>query len=293
MVKELARGGQGAAWLAESTQYGKVALKVYDKVNPNACSIAELVDEMKALTRLKKSEHIMKAYEIFQDMEHLYCINELLPGGDLETIRDKAEDKGIALSEDYFMPIFYQCLQGVHHIHMHALMHCDLKEPNLMVKNKDISKPQIAIIDLGLAQYAAGKGLAGGTPGYRPPETNANNIWYPKGDTFSLGVTFFQLLSGMVPSEKKQQMGLFQEGAQSMDDVIRFTATRPVPWEKIEDTYPYCRSWLEPMLAKNKANRPMSYQVLDEDWFSALREDEDEDEEEDKDTAEKEECTIS
>jgi serine/threonine protein kinase len=298
LIKELARGGQGSAWLAESDKYGKVALKVYDKVNPNACSIAELIDEMKALTRLSNSEHIMKAHEIFQDAGHLYCVNELLPGGDLESLREKAQEAGIALTEDYFRHIFYQCCKGVHHIHMHALMHCDIKEPNMMIRNKDIKNPQIAIIDLGLAQYAAGPGMAGGTPGYRPPETNANNVWYPRGDTFSLGVTFFQLLSGMVPSVKYQQPGLFQEGATSMEDVIRFTATRPVPWQKIQGSYPNCRGWLEGMLRRDKDGRPMPAQVYkDSDWFNSARGEDSEAEDDEGDDSENDtqckNCTIA
>ena len=47
-----------------------------------------------------------------------------------------------------------------------AMMHCDIKEPNIMVKSKDHSNPQIALIDFGLTKSSAGDGQSGCTPGF-------------------------------------------------------------------------------------------------------------------------------
>lgn len=137
-----------------------------------------------------------------------------------------------------------------------------------MIRNTDIAEPHIVIIDLGLAQAAAGPGLAGGTLGYRPPETNATNIWYPKGDIFSLGVTFFQLLANKVPDERTGQLGIFQEGATCEMDIVRFTATRPVPVNLIHK-YPGTLSWLPRMMDKQRKNRMVSMQMLTLRWFEA------------------------
>jgi len=217
---------------------------------------------------LQASEQIMKAYEIFQDQDNLYGINELLPGGDLSEIRDKCTAAGVVMDESYWQSIFYQCLKGLECVHRHAIIHCDIKEPNIMIRNKDVARPECVIIDLGMAQAAAGPGYAGGTPGYRPPETNADNFWFPKGDVFSLGVTFFQLLADKVPDEKKQKLGIFTEGARSMDDVMAFVAQRPVPWNLISETAPNCREWLEPMLQKQRQNRTVPCETLEEEFFS-------------------------
>jgi len=268
MIKVLASGGQGSAWLAESGKYGKVALKVYDKNNANAASVDDIIQEMNVMTKLQASQHIMNSYEIFQDQDHLYGINELLPGGDLSGIRDKCTAAGVVMDEDYWQGIFYQCLKGLECVHRHAIIHCDIKEPNIMIRNTDVANPECVIIDLGMAQAAAGLGFAGGTPGYRPPETNADNIWFPKGDVFSLGVTFFQLLADKVPDEKKQTAGIFTEGARSMEDVVMFVAQRPIPWDLISDTAPNCREWLEPMLEKQRQARTVPAEIMEEDFFS-------------------------
>ena len=135
IIKELARGGQGAAILAKSAERGEVVLKTYEKSNPNAGSIEEHVAEMEVLRELQYESNVMHAWDIFQDDKCVYCVNELMAGGDLESLRQKTAQVSIPLTQDYFRNIFKQTLLGLDHIHEHGLMHCDLKEPNVMIKN--------------------------------------------------------------------------------------------------------------------------------------------------------------
>jgi serine/threonine protein kinase len=209
----------------------------------------------------------MRAFDIFQDESCLYCVSELLRGGHLGLLRQNALSDGIELSEVYFQFVFAQCLEGLRHMHEKALMHCDIKEPNILVRHADYLRPQIAIIDMGMARNAAGHGRAGGTPGYMPPETMKNNVWYPKGDIFSMGVTFFQILADKIPDEAADKRGIFQEGAHSIQDVERFVCSREVPMELIQDQYPGTVKWLPRILEKDRRKRPMSPQVLEEPWF--------------------------
>jgi serine/threonine protein kinase len=271
IIKELARGGQGAAILAKSDKYGEVVLKTYEKSNPNSGSIEEHIAEMEVLKELSSEGNIMHAYDIFQDAQCVYCVNELMSGGDLEALREKAGAANVSLTAEYFRKIFRQCLAGLDHIHQHGLMHCDIKEPNIMIKTKDLTNPQVAIIDFGLAHVCAGPGEAGGTPGYIPPETNSRHIWYPKGDIFSMGVAFFQLLADKTPQEKLQKFGVFQEGFRTIDDVVQFTATRPLPVHLIIQTYPGFVPWVSQMCSKEKKPRPRTRQLLDLDFFADLK----------------------
>jgi len=275
IIKELARGGQGAALLATVDKDGsKVVLKTYEKSNPNAGTIEEHIAEMEVLKELQNESYIMHAWDIFQDDKCVYCVNELMAGGDLEALREKTSAAGIQLTQEYFKNIFKQTLMGLDHIHEHGLMHCDLKEPNVMIKTTDLTNPQVAIIDFGLAHVCAGPGMAGGTPGYIPPETNTRHVWYPKGDIFSLGVTFFQLLADKTPYEKTGKFGIFQEGFQTMEDVIMFTATRPLPLHLISGKYPGVMSWLPGMCNKEKKPRPRALQILDNPFFTGSSPDE-------------------
>merc|ERR1719160_1761995 len=115
-------------------------------------------------------------------------------------IIEKCNKQGIALSEDYWRGIFEQAFSGISYLHDHALMHCDLKEDNLMLKTDNLIEPEIVIIDFGLAQHdAEQKQQICGTPGYIPPETWQMQKWIPKGDVFSMGVLMIQLVINQVP----------------------------------------------------------------------------------------------
>jgi serine/threonine protein kinase len=210
----------------------------------------------------------MHCYEIFQDSQNFYCIDELLPGGDLCCLREKCQQLGIPLTENYWQGVFSQSMGALEYMHRHAMMHCDIKEPNIMFKIKDYRNPVIALIDFGMSKWAASDGMAGGTPGYRPPETNETNVWFPRGDIFSMGVSFFQLLADKVPDEKTQRPGIFTEGAMSMEQVNWFVKTRQPPWFLIQGKYPGVMSWLPQMLDKQWRNRPKAPQLLNDAWFN-------------------------
>jgi serine/threonine protein kinase len=273
-IKQLGEGGQAQAWLAESEGHGEVCLKIMDKSNPDASAIDELIEEHDLLRKLDSSPYVVKCYEIFEDQSNLYAVQEVLHGGDLESLHAHCEEQGVDLTEEYFQDLFKQCLLGLEHMHRNATMHCDIKEANIMLKTTNLEFPSIAIIDMGLATACAGHCEAGGTPGYIPPETNKDGIWYPKGDVFSMGVTFFQLLSGMVPCDDPAQAGVFQEGARYISDeiwekdVVYFTATRPIPTDKIADDYPGTLDWLPAMLEKNRHDRPTCAELLREPSFA-------------------------
>merc|ERR1719261_290541 len=65
-----------------------------------------------------------------------------------------------------------------------------------MLRDDDISAPEIVLIDFGLTRAMAADepGLITGTLGYIPPETWERGHWFPGGDVFSIGVCMLQVL---------------------------------------------------------------------------------------------------
>jgi len=138
-----------------------------------------------------------------------------------------------------------------------------------MLKTKDFGNPSVALIDFGLTKCSAGDGASGGTPGYMPPEFfDTGGMWFPRGDIFSMGVVFFQIMADMTPDEKTEKAGLFTEGAQSMDQVEQFTKTRQAPWNRIQPQYPSAMTWLPSMLEKDLQRRPKGPELLKQPWFA-------------------------
>jgi len=270
VMKELGRGGQGVMYLCSKTMSAKrYCVKFYNKQDANACGLDELIDEY-ALMKSLANEHIAKTLQVFQDNDFYYLVNEPYFGGDLTKLAKKAYDEGQPMSEDWWRQIFRQCLEGLAHLHRKAIMHCDIKEPNVMIASGDsYSAPHVVLIDFGLSTNFSntGDGVSG-TPGYIPPETWQTGVWYPLGDIFSMGVMFFQLMVGQVPSSSGSVMGCLQPCGDPTA-LKNAAMTVALPWHRFPDTMPELRDLVAAMVQKDRGARPRAPQALDHDWFGS------------------------
>jgi hypothetical protein len=168
--KELGHGSQGVMKLAIDRDGMQRCIKVIRK-SDGPHGIADLKEEFEAMNNLH-NEHIAKTYEIFQDNAFYYMVNEPYFGGDFTKLRQKATEQGVHITENWWRIIFRQCFEGLRYLHEKAMMHCDIKEPNLMLKTDDYHQPEVVIIDFGIAQEdVCDRQRVCGTPGYIPPET--------------------------------------------------------------------------------------------------------------------------
>lgn len=144
-----------------------------------------------------------------------------------------------------------------------------------MVANDDLSAPQIVLIDFGLAATFSGEGVSGGTPGYMPPETLETGTWYPKGDSWSMGVVIMQLLLGRVPQLESPpyvegifHTGVFEaleQGYDPMDLISQNTLELEPPFEQV--ACDQARDLLKKMLTRDRKARWKAVQCLDHPWF--------------------------
>ncbi|CAJ1449378.1 unnamed protein product, partial [Effrenium voratum] len=184
------------------------------------------MDEYALMSSLD-NPHIAKTYEVFQDKSFYYLVNEPYFGGDLTKLGKNAYQKGIRMSESWWRGIFKQCMEGLCYLHSQGVMHCDIKEPNIMIATTDYEVPRVVLIDFGLstAFTSLREGVCG-TPGYIPPETWRTGIWFPRGDVFSMGIVFFQCICGLVPSKNGTVQGALVAGCGTQDDIAQASQTR-------------------------------------------------------------------
>ncbi|NXX74025.1 DAPK2 kinase, partial [Urocolius indicus] len=122
-----------------------------------------------AILRMLQHPNLMQLHDLFSSRTELVLILELMGGGELfDYIAEKE-----MLSEDEAIEFLGQILRGVEYLHAHHIAHFDLKPENIMLQEKNVPKPQIKIIDFGLAQHLEDgvtfKSLCG-TPQYIAPE---------------------------------------------------------------------------------------------------------------------------
>jgi len=97
-----------------------------------------------------------------------------------------------------------------------------------------------------------------------PPETLIDLKWYPRGDIFSLGVTFFQVLCEMIPPHS----GVFIDGCKSAREIYRATVEREPDWSRFPADLHGLQELLTKMLAKDRMRRPRAPQVLIHKWLT-------------------------
>mmetsp|Transcript_62176 Transcript_62176/g.96617 ORF Transcript_62176/g.96617 Transcript_62176/m.96617 type:complete len:628 (-) Transcript_62176:129-2012(-) len=275
-IKKLGEGNQASVDLVIDQAGQQRCLKTFNKsaLMNGAGSLADLQDEYEAM-QLLACKNIAKSYEIFQDQQFVYMVNEVYLGGDMTSLKQKATMQVGVLTEDWWKGVFRQCFEALQFMHQQAMMHCDVKEPNMMLRTDNYAAPQVVLIDFGISKAMTKSvgAMVSGTPGYMPPETMNTGKWFPGGDVFSLGVAIYQLLTDQVPDDEAAKrgapmIGLFLNGATTLEDVQRFVNTRQPDFFRIQ--MPGLRSICQRCLEKNMRNRPRAPALIKDNWFSGM-----------------------
>jgi len=270
-LREVGKGAQGTVYFCQTKDGTEKCVKSYKKDLVSLSGFAELKEEFEAM-KLCACDRVAQAFEIFQDNQFYYMVGEAYHGGDFQTLKARANNAGVMMDESWWRGVFRQCLEGIVFMHEQAMMHCDLKEPNLMLRTTNYHDPEVVIIDLGLSKATVGKARTGGTPGYIPPETLDRGIWFPKGDVFSMGVCVIQIIIDKIPPTGARTTatpgGIFVEGCRTVDDIAHATKTRAPPFHSMPAEWPEMRKWTQRLLQKDIRVRPTAQQALEDPWFT-------------------------
>jgi len=190
ILSTIGSGGFGTVFLADDTWIDKkVALKVPHKQN---LDFGELLREPRLLATLNHP-NIVTILTAEKQENVFFIVMEFVPGETLETIiaREGALDLGRAL--DYTC----QISNAVDHAHKHGVLHRDLRPSNVLVADRGLLK----VADFGTSRFleiAAHGTTVIGSPPYMAPEAFQGKAVFAS-DIYSLGVTMYQMLTGVLP----------------------------------------------------------------------------------------------
>jgi serine/threonine-protein kinase len=199
LVQErLGEGGMGDVYLANDTVLKRqVALKAIKRGPTGDDSFdRRLFKEAERASQLN-DEHIARIYDVVEEGGRTFLVMEYVRGMTLRTRLHRP------LSPNEFFDVAEQCLLGLAAAHAKGILHCDLKPENLMITPEG----RVKILDFGLArqtpkaqpQGAELSTTTGGTRGYVAPEVLLGMAPDERADIFSLGVVFYEALTGRHP----------------------------------------------------------------------------------------------
>ncbi len=249
--RKLAKGGMGAIYVGyEKALDREVALKFLDlSLCHDKCIVERFDLEAKAAADLKHP-NIVSVYFRGRAGGRPYFAMELIEGQSLaEVVQD---DLLTALeAADYLL----QTAQGLQAAWRKKRLHRDIKPANLMVTKDGLVK----ITDFGLMKALdADKGLTSGnivvgTPNFISPEQAQGNKVDCRSDMYSLGATFYYLLTGSLPFEGETAMGVMVKHINQALPPLRL---------KRDDIPPAMANTIERLMAKRPEERFLNYEEL-------------------------------
>jgi serine/threonine-protein kinase PpkA len=194
VLHPIGQGGQAMVYLAERAADGTtVALKVLDRrARQDRVYLERLKREYRVLAAID-NPHVAKIYDQDFSGELAYIAMEFVPAGTLAGRMRDGFEVGDALR------LVGQIAHALEAIHAAGIVHRDLKPANILFR----ADGRPVIVDFGLAKdlgahstlTVAGQFLA--TPRYMSPEQCLNRPVDGRSDLYSLGVIFYEMLTGL------------------------------------------------------------------------------------------------
>jgi tRNA A-37 threonylcarbamoyl transferase component Bud32/lipopolysaccharide biosynthesis regulator YciM len=196
IIEEIGRGGMGLIFKARDRRLNRVvALKrLPENLREHPKALKLFLNEAQAAARLNHP-NIVTVYDTDQEDGTFFITMELLEGLPLNAI---LTNRGRLGPRDTAR-LGIQIAKGLQYAHARQVIHRDIKTANLFLTRDKVVK----IMDFGLAkmmeEVRRGSTVIGGTPSYMAPEqATGDNVGHPA-DIYSLGITFYELLTGRVP----------------------------------------------------------------------------------------------
>ena len=205
ILKRIGKGGMGSVYLAKHTTLDKhAAIKVIDKKYSSDPEIKKRFKREAVLhSKLGRHNKIIELYNYIREDDYYYILMEYFESVELATVIGKQTGP---IPHNRAVPIFKQILDGIGHGHSRSIIHRDIKPSNILLNKDD----EIKIADFGIAIDSKGDGRltqighSVGTPVYMSPEQILVEEITEASDIYSLGVTFYEMLSGRPPFDVGQ-----------------------------------------------------------------------------------------
>jgi serine/threonine protein kinase len=247
IVRKLASGEIATVYLARQRNAGRqLVLKVLHQLADSSTGkiLDRFLREYELIARLDHP-NVVRIHDFGVADDHAYIAMEYCGGGSLK----RRIGAGMDRYEAYRLMRDIAGALGV--LHAAGILHRDLKPTNVLFRDDG----SLALIDFGLAKQVAlqgevtGAGAIFGTPYYMSPEQGHGEAVDARGDIYSLGVIFYEMLTGAKPFDGETAMAVIVKHRQA-----------PVPG--LPTSLREFQPLIQRMLAKDPADRFQNVEEL-------------------------------
>lgn len=274
IISTLGEGGMGVVYRATQRSLSRdVALKLMKDMGDDESFVARFRREAITGARLNHP-NIVAVYDHGHIEGNVYLVLEYIKGSNCAELIDASGRMAVRLATE----IIRGCVLGLSHAEQLGVIHRDIKPANIMIVEDDTSdargsrEVQPKIADFGLARLHDGNdpdhvdltqaGSVMGTPGYMAPEQALGKEVDFRADIYSLGSTFYCLLTGTKPFHGSSMIEVLHK---------KLNDTAPSPQDLVDDIPDSVIVVLDRMMAKSRDDRYQSYENLLSDLDSIIK----------------------
>ncbi|MBQ1315196.1 MAG: Stk1 family PASTA domain-containing Ser/Thr kinase [Erysipelotrichaceae bacterium] len=196
--KSIGEGGMADVYLAyDAILKREVAIKVLrGELNEDPINLQRFQREASAITNLSHP-NIVEVYDVGETNKKNYIVMEYVPG---KTLKQLIKQRG-AINTTEAINIMKQLVSATAHAHHNDIIHRDIKSQNVLIKDDGTVK----LSDFGIAstgdsnQQLTQTDTVMGSVHYLAPELARGKPATVQSDIYSLGIVFFEMLTGDVP----------------------------------------------------------------------------------------------
>lgn len=205
ILKTLGQGGMATVYLAIQESFDrKVALKVMSAQLAQDPAFGDRFQREARIVSQMNHPNIVTVYDVGVVDNHHYLAMQYIDGKELRYRFD-----AMSLAEK--IRVVRELASALHYAGNKGYVHRDVKPENVMMSDED---GRAILMDFGIAKAADGNhsmtktGMTIGTPYYMSPEQAQGRAVDKRSDLYSLGVLFFQLLTGQVPYDAESGVAI-------------------------------------------------------------------------------------
>ena len=249
----IAQGGMGIVYKALDRKLNRVvALKVvHPHLTSDSSFLQRFLREARAMARLQH-ENIVSIFSVDQDHGTQFIVMEYFQGTNLLT----RIQPGVSFLLHDAVTITYQMAKALAYAHDHGVIHRDVKPANVLLGSDN----QVKLTDFGIAAALdeaplTSAGQLIGTLLYMSPEQARDTTLDGRSDLYSLGLMFYEMLTGthprrnlsntvilgMLASEEKAPPLAFPPSVPAEVQAVVKNLLRYRPVDRIEDAHQLLR----------------------------------------------------